>query len=110
MQLTSAQKQSIQRAIGEYLNDPASIDLTTDLAVLARIFNALPTYADIGVALLVLNDGTVLAFSTNQVWDEASEYREESDPNWLRIAYQRGAERYPTAREALQALADHIAN
>ncbi len=109
MHLSSAQEQSIQGAIAVYLDDPTCIDLTTDSAVLARAFNALPVYADIGAVLLVRCDGTVLAVHTNQVWDESSEYEEESDPILLRIAYQRGAERHPIAREALQALANNVA-
>jgi hypothetical protein len=101
-----SQERKIRSAIKAYLDDPSSIDLTTDLAVLARAFDALPVYADIGRALLVRVDGSVMSVHTNQVWDDAAEWEKVDDPSWLRIAYEAGAERHPIARDILQSLAN----
>ena len=105
MTSSGSQEQAIRSAIKAYLDDPSSIELTTDLAVLASSFDALPVYADIGRALLVRVDGSVMSVHTNQVWDDAAEWEEVDDPSWLRIAYETGAERHPIAREVLQSLA-----
>ncbi len=104
MNSSDLQEQAIRSAINAYLDDPSAIDLTTDLAVLARSFDALPVYADIGAALLVRVDGSVISVHTNQVWDEDAEWEEVDDPSWLRIAYETGAERHPIARDVLRSL------
>ena len=105
MNSSDSQEQAIRSAINAYLDDPSAIELTTDLAVLAISFDALPVYADIGAALLVRVNGSVMSVHTNQVWDEDAEWEEVDDPSWLRIAYERGAERHPIAREVLHSLA-----
>ena len=107
MTSSGSQERDIRSAIKAYLDDPSSIELTTDLAVLARVFDALPVYADIGGALLVRVDGSVMSVHSNQVWDDASEWEKVDDPSWLRIAYEAGAERHPIARNVLQLLANN---
>ena len=103
----SEQQDVIRLAIAEYLANPGRIGLTTDLAALAKRFHALPTYADMGGALLVRCDGTVLVVHSNQAWDETSdlEFEEETDPFWVDIAYKTGAEKHPRAENVLLQLA-----
>lgn len=108
MTLSHSESQTVRQAIELYLDDPERIDLTTDLAVLARKFDALPVYADIGAALLVRCNGEVVHVHSNQVWDENSEWEIEADPEWQRVAYLKGAVQHPIARDALLKLVPGI--
>ena len=88
----------IRAVLAEYLRDPTALGLTTDLAVLAREFDALPVYADMGGALLIRANGEVLSVHSNQAWDETAEFEVEASAERLRTAWQSCAQRYPALR------------
>lgn len=97
-------QQQIRDAIDSYLADPSQLPLTSRLVNLARKFDALPTYADMGAALLVRSDGNVLAVSSDEAWDANARSVQETNLVWKRIAYEKGAERFPDAASAFRAL------
>jgi hypothetical protein len=94
----------IQEALSAYLADPAILGLTKDLAVPARTLNALPVYADIGGALLIKPSGEVLCVHSDQAWNEASQYRAETDPARIDLAYATCAVRFPALRDVIYQL------
>jgi hypothetical protein len=98
---TSAFQDALVRALEVYLQDPSSIGLTSDLAVLARAHDALPVYADLGGAMLIRSTGEVLLVHSNQKWTAQSEWSVVNEAQSLEIAYAACKERYPTLREFL---------
>src|ERR1700691_2783399 len=98
---TPALQDALVRALEVYLQDPSSIGLTSELAVLAQAHGALPVYADLGGALLIRRTGDVLSVHSNQEWTAASEWSVVTDAQWLDVAYVACERRYPTLREFL---------
>jgi hypothetical protein len=98
---TAAFQDALVHALEVYLQDPSSIGLTTDLAVLARAHGALPVYADLGGALLIRSTGEVLLVHSNQEWTADSEWSVVTEAQSLQIAYLACGRRYPTLREFL---------
>jgi hypothetical protein len=98
----AAAEAEVLDAIAVYLKDPASLGLTTDLAVLARTLNALPVYADVGGALLIRPSGEVLEVGSDQSWASASlDFSVVVDPKWISLAYDKCALRYPSLRHTI---------
>ena len=108
--LSESHQQQIRDSIEQFLKGPAGTDIPAELVQVASALGALPTYADMGGALLVLPDGQVLAVHSNQSWDTTFEYQVENDPGWTRVAYDKGHERYPLARPAFDALLAQLAS
>lgn len=95
---SSIEEAAIRAALVEYLRDPASLGLTTDLAALARTLVALPVYADMGAALLIRPTGEVLSVHSNQPWHESSEFEVVASVETRRSAWKSCAQRYPALR------------
>lgn len=74
-------------ALREYLARPQSYFLPVEAELFAKTLHALPAYADIGAALFIRPQGSVLSISTNQVWSEHSEWETISDMAWINAAY-----------------------
>jgi hypothetical protein len=89
---------ALGRALQAYLQDPLSIGLTSDLAILARTHIALPVYADMGGALLMRSTGEVLLVHSNQEWTVSSEWSLVTEAQLLDVAYAACQSRYPTLR------------
>ena len=98
---TPAFQEALGRALEEYLQDPSSIGLTSDLAVLALTHVALPVYADLGGALLMRSTGEILLIHSNQKWSAVSEWSVVTNAQLLDVAYSACQRRYPTLREFL---------
>jgi hypothetical protein len=105
---TPAFQDALVRALEAYLQDPSSIGLTIDLAVLAQAHGALPVYADIGGAMLIRRTGEVLLVHSNQEWTAASEWSVVTEAQWLEVAYVSCERRYPTLRGLLSAVSDVV--
>lgn len=101
--------QEISAVLAAYLRDPSLIgpilEKNEDLPVLARAFNALPVYADIGGALLVRPSGEVLFVHSNQAWDASAVVEVERREKWVGEAYSACARRFPSLRETTDRLA-----
>jgi hypothetical protein len=101
--------QEIRAVLAAYLRDPSLIGAVLEnndgLPVLARIFDALPVYADMGGALLVHPSGDVLFVHSNQVWDALAEFEVERSEKWVGEAYRSCARRFPSLGEAVRRLA-----
>jgi hypothetical protein len=95
---------AIRSAFRSYLEDPAALGLTTDLAVLAEALDALPVYADIGGAILIRPSGEVLLVHSNQAWDATASHEVQSDPYWRRVAFDSCVERFPLLRAVVDEL------
>jgi hypothetical protein len=95
-------------ALEVYLQDPSSIGLTSDLAVLAQALGALTVYADIGGAMLVRRTGEVLFVHSNQEWTAASEWSVVTEAQWLEVAIVSCERRYPTLRGFLPTVSDVV--
>jgi hypothetical protein len=94
-------RDALVHALDTYLQNPASLELTSDLAILARVHTALPVYADIGGALLIRPTGEVLLFHSNQEWTATSESSIVTEARWIAVAYVAGEKRYPALRGLL---------
>ena len=90
MILTNSEQQAIRDSLAEWLNDPH----LPDLAGLARNLEALPVYADMGAALLIRPDGTVISASTDQPWDETATASLETRSEWVQVAHLEAARRH----------------
>ena len=110
MIISEYDQEQIRYAIEQFLLNPAEVGLPADLANVARELVALPTYADIGGALLVRPDGTVLSVHSDQPWNSKSEFEIENDPDWIRVAFDKGRDRYSLARRAFNALSSQLAS
>ena len=98
----------IRAAIATYLKDPSTLDLTSELASLARSLDALPIYADLGGALLIRPNGEVLEVHSNQSWtSEVPECRVVSDPEWIAHAYDKCMLRYPQLRNTIKSIREN---
>jgi len=101
--------QEISTVLAAYLRDPSLIgpilENNEDLPVLARAFNALPVYADIGGALLVRPSGEVLLVHSNQVWDAGAKAEVVRDAKWIGEAFSSCARRFPSLQETARRLA-----
>jgi hypothetical protein len=105
---TPAFQDALVHALAVYLQDPSSIGLTSELAVLAQAHGALPVYADLGGALLIRRTGEVLSVHSNQEWTAASEWSVVTEAQWLEVAYVACERRYPTLREFLPTVPDVV--
>jgi hypothetical protein len=105
---TPAFQDALVLALEAYLEDPSSIGLTSELAVLAQAHGALPVYADLGGALLIRCTGEVLSVHSNQEWTAASEWSVVTEAQWLEVAYVACERRYPTLREFLPAVSEVV--
>jgi hypothetical protein len=108
VQIDAIHEHQIRDAIDSYLADPSQLPLTDELVVLAKSLDALPTYCDMGAALLVRPDGTVLAVSTDVSWDENAVSSVVTDVFWIRVAFEKGSERFPDAASAFKALIEDL--
>jgi hypothetical protein len=101
--------QEIKAVLAAYLQDPslvgAILENNEDLRVLARTFDALPVYADLGGALLMRPSGEVLFVHSNQLWDGSAEVEVERREEWVGEAYRSCARRFPSLGEAIRHLA-----
>ena len=99
---TSAQfREALLQALDDYLEDPSSLGLTIDLAILARAHMALPVRADMGGALLMRASGEIVFVHSNQDWTATSEYSVVTDPQLISVAYTACELRYPKLYELL---------
>jgi hypothetical protein len=98
---TAEFRDALAHALDIYLQDPSSIGLTSDLAILARAHNALPVYADMGGALLIRPSGEVLLVHSNQGWTATSECSVVTESQWIAVAYAACENRYPRLRGLL---------
>jgi hypothetical protein len=105
---TPAFQDALVHALEVYLQDPSSIGLTSELAVLAQAHGALPVYADMGGALLIRRTGEVLSVHSNQEWSAASEWSVVTEALWLNIAYVACERRYPALREFMPTVPDVV--
>ena len=106
--INATHQQHIRDAISSYLANPSQLSLTQDLIEIVTRFDALPTYADMGAALLVKPNGIVLAVHSNQKWDARATSSIENDIKWKRVAYEKGAERFPNAATAFRHLVSEL--
>jgi hypothetical protein len=91
-------RDALVRALDTYLQDPSSLGLTSDLAILAQAHNALPVYADMGGALLIRSTGEVLLVHSNQEWTASAESSVVTDAQWIAVAYTACEKRFPPLR------------
>ena len=97
---TSARfRDGLLKALDAYLQDPSSLGLTSDLAIIARAHMALPVRADMGGALLMRTSGEIVFVHSNQEWTATSEYSDVTDPQLISVAYTACELRYPKLNE-----------
>lgn len=91
----------IETALREYLARPRSYSLPVEAELFAKTLHALPAYADIGAALLIRPQGSVLSISSDQVWSEHSEWETVSDLAWINAAYLSAIQKHPNLKPLL---------
>jgi hypothetical protein len=96
MRLSDDEKRSVQRALSAYFDMPAVAPFPSSVLPVARHLQALPVYVDIGGALLLRPDGTVLEVHSNQSWDGPVESRDLEAERDLKLARVAAARSWPT--------------
>ena len=96
MNLDDKEERSVEGALDTYLRLPAAAGLPSEVLPLARQLSALPVYVDIGGAILIRPDGTVLEVHSNQSWEGGVESRSLTEPRDLLLARVAASRTWPT--------------
>ena len=91
--MTDSPKLCVQRRLTEYLRDP-----TAEFRDVARQFNALPVYSDLGGTLFITTSLQILSIRSDDTI-----VAEEHAPQWKLVALVAAAERFPELKQLLPA-------
>lgn len=95
MRLTGEETAAVRMALEAYLASPGAAELPEEVRPVARGLGALPLYVDIGGALLLRPDGTLLEVHSNQSWADEVESRVLDGPRDLMLARVAAAHAWP---------------
>ena len=87
----------IRRRLAEYLSNPAA-----EFQDVARIYEALPVYSDVGGTLFLTPRSRILCLPTDSV-----DLQEEHSPEWRLVALVRAVEKFPELHPLLPVRPDN---
>lgn len=87
----------IRRRLAEYLSNPAA-----EFQDLARRYDALPVYSDVGGTIFLTPSSKVLCLPTDSV-----DLQEEHSPEWRLVALVHAAEKFPELQPLLPVRPDN---
>jgi hypothetical protein len=97
--MTDSPQLCVQRRLAEYLNDSAA-----EFRGVARQFNALPVYADLGGTLFITTSLQVLSMRSDD-----TAVVEEHSPQWRLVALVAAADRFPELKQLLPVRPSNVA-